>query len=244
MPRGISMTSRTIAIGDIHGCSRALTTLLAAIKPSRDDVIVTLGDYINRGPDSRGVLEQLIELERQCTVIPVLGNHDEVLLQSLLDFAARRSRSMATLIAMGGDATLASYGAAPGKITAEDLARIPAEHFAFLERCYDFHETKTHIFVHAEYDSGMAMAEQSPHDLRWQSLKTMTPGPHISGKKAVVGHSSQKTGEILELGHLVCIDTYCYGGGWLTAFDVNTEDSWQANRQGQPRPSRVHERPA
>lgn len=230
------MPSRTIAIGDVHGCSRALTAVVAAIKPSPDDVIVTLGDYINRGPDSRGVFEQLIALERQCTVIPLLGNHDETLLQSLLDSAARRSQSIASFMAMGGDATLASYGAAPGKITAADLARIPAEHIAFLERCRDFHETTTHIFVHAQYDSGMAMEAQSPHDLRWQSLKTTTPGPHISGKKVVVGHSSQKTDEILDLGHLVCIDTYCYGGGWLTALDVHTQEFWQTNRQGELRP--------
>ena len=136
---------------------------------------------------------------------------------------------------MGGDATLVSYGASSGKITAADLDRIPAEHLSFLQRCRDYHETKTHIFVHAQYDSGMAMDEQSPHDLRWESLKTMTPGPHISGKKVIVGHSSQKTGEILDLGHLVCIDTYCYGGGWLTAFDVHSEEVWQTNRHGELR---------
>ena len=210
--------------------------LLAVIKPSRDDVIVTLGDYIDRGPDSRGVLDQLIALEQQCTVIPLLGNHDEVLLQSLHDTGARRSQSIATLMAMGGEATLASYGAAPGKITAADLAQIPPAHLSFLERCRDFYETASHIFVHAQYDSETAMDEQSPHDLRWQSLKTTTPGPHLSGKKVVVGHSSQKTGEILDLGHLVCIDTYCYGGGWLTALDVHSEEFWQTNRHGERRP--------
>ena len=60
------------------------------------------------------------------------------------------------------------------------------------------------------------MDHQSPHDLRWESLKTMIPGPHVSGKKVIVGHSSQKTGKILDLGHLACIDTYCYASGWLT----------------------------
>jgi serine/threonine protein phosphatase 1 len=58
------MKPRTIAIGDIHGCSAALDTLIRAIQPRQEDCIVTLGDYINRGPDSRGVLDRLIDLAR------------------------------------------------------------------------------------------------------------------------------------------------------------------------------------
>jgi predicted phosphodiesterase len=60
------MRPRTIAIGDIHGCSQALKDLIEAIKPRPEDLLVTLGDYINRGPDSRGVLDQLIALEQNC----------------------------------------------------------------------------------------------------------------------------------------------------------------------------------
>ncbi len=59
------MNPRTIAIGDIHGCSAALNALLGAIQPNTKDTIVTLGDYINRGPDSRGVIDRLIELTRR-----------------------------------------------------------------------------------------------------------------------------------------------------------------------------------
>ena len=84
----------------------------------------------------------------------------------------------------------------------------------------------------------MTMNEQFPRQLRWQSLKISTPGPHGSGKKVVVGHSAQKTGEILDLGHLICIDTYCFGGGWLTALDVHTQETWQTNRQGALRSAR------
>ena len=64
------MNPRTIAIGDIHGCSAALDALLEAIRPRPEDCIVTLGDYINRGPDSRGVIERLIELEDRCRLVP------------------------------------------------------------------------------------------------------------------------------------------------------------------------------
>jgi serine/threonine protein phosphatase 1 len=239
------MPSRTIAIGDVHGCARALEALLEVVKPRPEDVIVTLGDYVNRGPDTRGVLDRLIALERQCTLIPLLGNHDQTLLEAhavaLSDDAPGRPRAASDLtvvsdwIRMGGDATLLSYGAARGRLTAADLVRIPPAHCEFLERCRDYYETDTHIFVHAQYDPGTTMDEQFPHDLRWESLKTTTPGPHISRKKVVVGHSAQKTGEIRDLGHLVCIDTFCYGGGWLTALDVHTEEIWQTNKQGQLR---------
>jgi serine/threonine protein phosphatase 1 len=61
------------------------------------------------------------------------------------------------------------------------------------------------------------------------------PGPHRSGKTVIAGHSSQKTGEILDKGHLICIDTYCFGGGWLTALDVDSREAWQANRYGELR---------
>ena len=66
--------ARTIAIGDIHGCSAALAALIQAIQPMWLDTLVFLGDYIDRGPDSRGVLDQVIALERQCIVVPLMGS--------------------------------------------------------------------------------------------------------------------------------------------------------------------------
>ena len=239
------MTPRTIAIGDIHGCSQALKTLLAAVKPRPEDRIVTLGDYVNRGPDSRGVLEQLIALEQQCALVALLGNHDQTMLDAseivlASDPAARlRDRGDSSLVVdwlrMGGDATLASYGADQQRLTVADFARIPPSHYQFLARCHDYYETPTHIFVHAQYDPVAPMNEQAPYDLRWLSLKMSIPGAHVSGKTVVTGHSSQKNGEILDLGHIICIDTYCYGGGWLTAMDVASGEAWQANRLGELR---------
>ena len=217
------MPHRTIAIGDIHGCSAALAGLIEAIEPGPDDTLVTLGDYrINRGSGQRrGVLNLLIDLGRRCRLVPLLGNHDELLL------GLRASgESLALLIAMGGAATLDSYG------TGRNLDLIPEDHFAFLRSCSSFHETPSHIFIHANYVPELPMAEQPGPMLRWESLRNSIPGPHHSGKMVVAGHSSQKRGEILDLGYLKCIDTYCFGGGWLTAFDVDTARVWQVNRHG------------
>ncbi len=214
------MPTHTIAVGDIHGCSAALDALLGAIAPRTGDTIVTLGDYINRGPDTRGVLDRLIDLGRRCRSVPLLGNHDQMLLE------ARSGLHPTTWFGMGGVTTLDSYG--PGR----DIALIPDEHFRFLERCLDYHETDTHIFVHANYDPALPMGEQPVGMLRWESPRETTPGPHGSGKTVVVGHTSQKGGEDLDLAHLKCIDTYCHGGGWLTALDVHTGEAWQADRGG------------
>jgi serine/threonine protein phosphatase 1 len=218
------MSSRTIAVGDIHGCSIAFGALLDAIKPRPEDVIVTLGDYINRGPDSRGVINRLIQLSRRCFLIPLLGNHEEL----LLDVRSGKY-PVSWLLDIGGKTTLDSYG------RGHSLDLIPDAHYEFLEGCLGYHETETHIFVHASYVPDIPMAEQPVDMLRWDSLRDMTPGPHVSGKTVIVGHTPQKGGEVLDLGHLKCIDTFCYGGGWLTALDVNTGEVWQANQAGEVR---------
>jgi serine/threonine protein phosphatase 1 len=217
------MPRRTIAIGDIHGCSGALKAVLDAIEPGADDVIVALGDYINRGPDSRGVLERLIDLGTRCQLVPILGNHDQMLLE------ARSGRHPTTWLGMGGIATLDSYG--PGR----KLSLIPDAHFEFLEGCLGYHETDRHIFLHANYHELLPMDRQPALMLRWESLRDTTPGPHVSGKMVIAGHTSQKTGEVLDLGYLKCIDTYCYGSGWLTALDVDAALVWQASRDGKLR---------
>ena len=76
------MPARTIAIGDIHGHSRALAALLENVKPQPQDTLVFLGDSIDRGPDSRGVVEQVIALQERCHVVPLMGNHEEMLLNA------------------------------------------------------------------------------------------------------------------------------------------------------------------
>src|SRR3954468_23645731 len=118
------MPGRTIAVGDIHGCSKALDSLIDAIRPRPEDTIVTLGDYINRGPDSRGVLDRLIDLGGRCRLVPLPGNNEEMLFVAL----AGRYRPD-YFLGVGGYATLDSYG--PGL----DLSLIPDGHIKFLKGC-------------------------------------------------------------------------------------------------------------
>lgn len=211
---------RIIAIGDIHGCSTALATLIGTIQPTPLDTIVFLGDYIDRGPDSRGVIEQVIRLADQCQVVPLLGNHEEMLLGAL-----EGKDNLRFWLKLGGRETLDSYG------TGDDVKKIPQQHIEFIRGCRNYYETVSHIFVHAYYDPDLPLHQQRWDGLRWASLPP-EPKPHCSGKVAIVGHTAQKSGEVLDLGCVECIDTYCHGGGWLTGLDVERGRVWQANEAG------------
>ncbi len=218
------MAERTIAVGDVHGCLAALDALLEAIHPQRGDTIVTLGDYIDRGPDSRGVLQRLIALQRQCQLVPILGNHDEM----LLEICGGQAGLYQEWLLYGGNTTVASYG---GRVP----EGVPGEHLDFLRNCRSVFESPRHFFVHGSYDAGLPLARQPAEVLRWDSLKFRHPGPHCSGKTAIVGHTAQKDGEILDLGYLKCIDTCCYGDGWLTGVEIETGKTWQFDKQGNRR---------
>ncbi len=215
---------RTIAIGDIHGCSIALKSLLAAFAPAPDDTVVFLGDYVDRGPDSCDVIEQILKLQQECRVIPLLGNHEIMLLAAL---QAPDSREDDFWRCVGGLETVQSYGGS--------IDGIPETHQAFFESCRFSWKTKTHIFVHANYAPN-AEVESWPKQLAfWQHLSPPYPAPHMSGKTVVVGHTPQDNGDILNLGHLICLDTYCFGGGYLTAMDLDSGDIWQASQDGNMR---------
>src|SRR5438128_9812854 len=120
---------RLVAVGDIHGCSSALAALVEAIRPTPEDTIVALGDFLDFGLDSRAVLDQLIALEKRCRLIPLLGNHKEMALAARSD-----PEAVETWLGCGGQATLDSYGSGGG------LGMIPPGHWRFLEGCRDYFE--------------------------------------------------------------------------------------------------------
>jgi serine/threonine protein phosphatase 1 len=222
--------SRILAIGDIHGCSRALNLLLAAIDPHGEDTVITLGDAIDRGPDSRGVLDRLIDLHRSGRLVPLRGNHEMMLL------AARRSQQDEEFWRhFGGVQALQSYSRLGRPGTLED---IPAKHWNFLEfLSVDWHECSTHFFVHANAYPDYSLDAQPRTELFWQTF--LDRGPHCSGKIMVCGHTQQSSGVPLNIGHAICLDTLAYGDGWLTGLDVTTGQVWQANQRGEHRTAHI-----
>ena len=214
--------ARTIAIGDIHGCDTALTVLLNAIAPARHDTIVTLGDVIDRGPNSAGVLELLLDLMSRCRLVPLIGNHELMMFSGL-----NNRREFDFWLQCGGSATMQSYGG--------DVRNIPQSHLSFLGHCLRHFETENHFFVHANYDWQLPFDQQVDDVLFWQHIFEEIPPPHVSGKTAIIGHTPQSDGTVRNMGHAVIIDTGCYGELWLTALDVETGHLWQTNNRGQLR---------
>lgn len=219
---------RTIAVGDIHGCAKALRTMIELIAPQPDDTVIFLGDYVDRGPNSRDVIDQILTLQKECNVVPLRGNHEIMLLGILMS-----GLSPDLWLNSGGRATVTSYGGS--------LEKIPASHMQFLCDLRPFHETENAIFVHANYLPDRPMSEQPDQRLYWDHLSGLVPRPHESGKRVFVGHTPQASGEILDHGHMVCIDTCCFGGRWLTALDVDSGDVWQTNFRGHARRQRMKE---
>jgi serine/threonine protein phosphatase 1 len=219
--------ARTIALGDIHGCLAAMHTVLGAVDLRPEDTLVTLGDYVDRGPDSRGVIEQLIALGSRCRLIPLLGNHDAM----FLEVCAGATGLLRHWLPFGGHATVVSYG---GRVP----EGVPAGHIDFVRNCRLLHQSQRHFFVHGSYLAHLPLEDQPADVLLWDSLKTGDPGPHCSGKTAILGHTAQRDGQVLDLGYLKCIDTCCYGEGWLTALEVETGRLWQADKLGRLRDSR------
>lgn len=221
MAGAVARKMRLFAIGDIHGCYAALLTLSAEVGFGAQDVVVVLGDYVDRGPDSCLVLDHLIALAQRATLVPLLGNHELMMLR-----AREGGSNLEDWISAGGSATLDSY-------RAQSPEGIPARHWEFLKTCRPFYETERDFFVHANADPDRCLADQNEGMLYWQRFGY--PSPHQSGRRMICGHTQQRDGRPLDLGHAVCLDTCAYEDGWLTCLEVGSGVYWQANQLSQIR---------
>jgi serine/threonine protein phosphatase 1 len=222
---------RTLAVGDIHGCLKALRTLEALVPFGDDDQLVFLGDYVDKGPDCRGVLDWLCDRQDQDgdRCITLRGNHDLMMLE-----ARRSAADFEVWMSCNGDTTLASYGLPPVRAS---LDRVPVRHWRFLEQTRLYHEADRQFFVHGNVYPDLPLDEQPSYMLLWE--KFYDPVPHASGKRMVCGHTSQKDGRIADLGHSTCIDTWACGDGWLTALDPDSDRYWKANQAGATQTGRL-----
>ncbi len=213
---------RTLAIGDIHGCLEPLKLLWDTIQPQLEDRIIFVGDYVDRGPDTKGVIDFLIGLRDsgKYDITFLSGNHEEKF------FLARHGGSeMADWLAhWGGKETLDSYGE-------DGINAVSESHWEFLRTCKPYLETEDHLFVHANLEADVAIAEQLPYTLIHK--KFGSPLPHQSGKTMICGHTAQTSHLPANLGHAICIDTDPGRGGWLTCLHVETGQFWQTNVAGE-----------
>jgi serine/threonine protein phosphatase 1 len=185
--------SLTYVIPDIHGRLDLLCDGLAQIAARGPaGVIVTIGDYVDTGPASKGVIEWLI---------PLKGNHDALMVDALRD-----ATKMEAWIAKGGDAALASYGGDP--------AAIPKTHIDWLDGLRLTHVDAHRLYVHAGVDPEISLDRQDPHTLLWKRYPKGFPGGF--GKLHVVhGHDNCPDGPLLYEGR-TNLDTLAWRTGRLT----------------------------
>jgi serine/threonine protein phosphatase 1 len=193
----------TFAIGDIHGCHRELESLLSLIEfEARGGTVVFLGDYVDRGPDSRAVVERIMTgpISPGWRWIPLKGNHEELMVR-----ARRRDDDPLMWLTNGGGSTLVSFG-----------GDIPASVLDWADTLPLYFEDRYRVFVHSGVvDESVPLAAQESRTLLWRRPFPGEGGDYW-GKHLVHGHTpSDDNPETI--GNRTNIDTGCAYGGGLTA---------------------------
>ena len=188
-----------IAIGDIHGMDDALEALLSRV-PSEGE-LVFLGDYVDRGPQTRSVLERLLRLRDDRPCVFLRGNHEELMLAACDGLPD----ADANWLMNGGLQTLESYNGRP-----------PDDHIAFLRQTLPYYETETYIFVHAGLLPGVPLAATGPEVYLWVR-DSFLAASYDWGRLVVHGHSPMISGIPDIRSNRINIDTAAVYGGALTA---------------------------
>lgn len=213
---------KIFAIGDIHGCLPKLKTLIPQIGMDSDtDTLVFIGDYIDRGPDSKGVVDFVLDLKKRMrTVICLKGNHEEMFLDYLC-----RGRDREVYLLNGGDTTIASYGY---RETAAGMnINVPESHRDFFHSLILWYETDEYIFVHAGLRDRVPLEDQDAHDLLWVRYAFIRSS-YDFGKTVVFGHTPVSHADPLFLPGRIGIDTGAVYGGPLTCVELPSRKIFQA----------------
>jgi serine/threonine protein phosphatase 1 len=225
---------RAYVIGDVHGCLHLLDRLIDAIvadhasrAPARG-LLVLVGDLIDRGPDSAGVIERLRTVDLSgFRLVTLAGNHEEVLLRILGGDASQ----IAGWLRFGGAEALGSWNVdaaqvaalAPADAQALIAAAVTPEQRSFLDSLGDSFRFGDYLFVHAGIRPGIPLEEQSLADLRW-IREPFLSDRRDHGMMVVHGHTISNTVE--EVGNRIGIDTGAYRTGRLTALGIEGEERW------------------
>ena len=231
---GRMKASPLFAIGDVHGCYQELTQLIDRLPLCQDSTLVFLGDYVDRGPQSKQVIDFILELKTMYHVVALMGNHEDMMLEFLKD----PSSSLAGFFILnGGSATLASY------LNQDNNYFIPQEHQDFLAHLPLWYETDSHFFVHAGVPNcSLASLDQKEHhnDLLW--IRKNFHNSQFPWKKVIVhGHTPKAQVEITD--RRINLDTGCVFNGCLTAMNMGTGETYQVEATQDLPPTYLKENP-
>lgn len=196
------------AIGDIHGCLSHLENLFDLVNPDLDQhQLVFMGDYIDRGPNSAGVVDFIINLKKKYNpenIICLMGNHERM----FLDYLEGKDEML--FLMNGGVTTTASYW---GEYGDRLNRRLPPGHWDFYDSLRLFYETDDYIFVHAGLKPGVALSNQQEEDLLW-IRKEFISSDYNFGKRVIFGHTPMRAPYIRP--NKIGIDTGAVYGNKLT----------------------------
>jgi serine/threonine protein phosphatase 1 len=212
---------KIFAIGDIHGCISHLDRLMAQLNiDAGDDTLVFIGDYIDRGPNPKGVIDAILDIRRTISnVVCLCGNHEDMFLKYCLD------RSDEDLyMSNGGMHTLASYGFA--REGTEELI-LPESHREFFNNLRTYYEKDDYIFVHAGLRPGIPLNRQDRDDLLWIRFEFIS-SPYDFGKTVIYGHTPVSLNKPLIDKNKIGIDTGAVYGGRLTCIELPEMKIYQA----------------
>lgn len=213
------MSGRLLAIGDSHGCFRQLYKLVTRIiNLTRDDTLIMLGDYVDRGEDSKAVLDMIMQLATdEYHIIPLMGNHEDMMIN-----APGSSMDNYNWMLNGGGDTLRSF-----EVSSVD--EIDKKYMDFISGMKLYHVIDNFIFVHAGLNDDITDPFEDRNSMLWERRFEYN-SPVFKGKTIVHGHRPHSLTELKEqLKHsppVINIDTGCvygkeYGLGDLTAIDLN-----------------------
>jgi len=220
---------RLFAVGDIHGCVDELVVLLGAIDPQPGDKLVFLGDYVDRGPSPKGVIDCLIDLRDslRCQTVFLRGNHEDM----FCAFLGEHGSHGEAFLFNGGRQTLASYGVKMGTQRAQVAALIPPPHLEFLRALELSHVVDPYVFVHAGISPLHPLDQQQEEDLLW-IREEFIRNRHRLAKTVIFGHTPQR--EVLwHLPYKIGLDTGCVYGNKLSCLDLSSRVLLQVERDTQ-----------
>ena len=223
---------RVYAIGDIHGRLDLFEQLLDQIEADNaargkaDTHLILLGDLIDRGPDSRGVVERAMGLMQHGKARVLAGNHEEMLLGSI-----DHDETLRHFLRHGGKETMFSYGLLPEEYAQAkvDLLRerlvqlVPESHIAFMRAMENQIVFGDYLFVHAGIRPGVPLGEQMLPDLRWIRREFLD---HAEPHSHVVVHGHTITDDPVERPNRIGIDTGAFASGRLTALGLEGDERW------------------
>ena len=241
-------SERAYAVGDVHGrldLFGALTTAIDADDVARgaaQTTVILLGDLVDRGPDSAGVIAHARAWAAHRTVRLLTGNHEEMFLEAM-----DKDEVLRQFLRFGGRETVLSYPVDPEDYTRSDLpetralmhAAIPAEDLAYLRAAEDMVVIGDYLFVHAGIRPGVDLADQAPADLHWIREPFLS---HGESHGCVVVHGHTITDQPDVRANRIGIDTGAYRTGCLTALGLDGEARWLIEARDENGAIRVSQR--